>query len=124
MQIPSGILADSWGPRRTITMGCVVSAFGSVLFGLAHTLPMAYVGRFLVGLGVSVIFIPILKIITEWFDRKRFAAMSGITLLVGNAGALLAATPLAIMADRIGWRAASERENRCAGNAARCGHSV
>ena len=93
MQIPSGLLADSLGPRRTIALGCMVSAVGSGLFGLANGLTMAYVGRFLVGLGVSIIFVPILKICTEWFDRKRFAAMSGLTLLVGNTGALLAATP-------------------------------
>lgn len=106
MQIPAGILADSLGPRRTITMGCCVSAAGSVFFGLAGGIFTAYVGRFLVGLGVSIIFIPILKICTEWFDPKRFAAMSGTTLLVGNSGALLAATPLALLADHIGWRAA------------------
>lgn len=87
MQIPSGILADSWGPRRTITMGCVVSAGGSVLFGLAHSLPMAYAARFLVGLGVSVIFIPILKII---FCAPGFYILrSGPLSDTGPAGNLL-----------------------------------
>ena len=84
MQIPSGILADSWGPRRTITMGCVVSAGGSVLFGLAHSLPMAYAARFLVGLGVSVIFIPILKIITLSVRRDFISCGLGLSQILAR----------------------------------------
>lgn len=106
MQIPAGILADSFGPRRTIALGSVISGVGSILFGIAPVMIYAYLGRFLVGLGVSIIFIPILKLCTEWFEGKRFAAMSGLTLLVGNSGALLASTPLAMMANRLGWRMA------------------
>ena len=106
MQIPAGILADSLGARRTVTIGSFIAGAGSFLFGFASGITVAYIGRFLVGLGVSVIFIPILKICTEWFEPKKFAAMSGLTLLIGNTGALLASTPLALMADRLGWRTA------------------
>lgn len=106
MQIPAGILADSLGARRTVTIGSFVAGAGSFLFGFAPGITTAYMGRFLVGLGVSIIFIPILKICTEWFEPKRFAAMSGLTLLIGNTGALLASAPLALMANKVGWRAA------------------
>jgi sugar phosphate permease len=106
MQVPAGLLADSLGPKRTIALGSVISSVGSILFGFAPGITVAYLGRFLVGLGVSVIFVPILKIFTEWFEPRRFAAMSGLTLLVGNTGALLASTPLAFMANCLGWRMA------------------
>ena len=32
MQIPTGMLCDAWGPRRLLTTGAAVAAFGSVLF--------------------------------------------------------------------------------------------
>ncbi len=35
MQIPTGILADSWGPRRLLTFGALGSAVGAVLFALS-----------------------------------------------------------------------------------------
>jgi len=104
MQVPAGLLADSLGPRWTIFVGMVISGTGSLIFGWAPSLAVAYLGRFLVGLGVSVIFVSILKIVSHWFSPRQFGTMSGITLLVGNAGAVLAATPLAYVVTMWGWR--------------------
>ena len=67
MQFPSGILADYLGPRKTITYGCLLAGLGSIIFGLAPSLPILYLGRFLLSLGVSVVFVSILKIQTHWF---------------------------------------------------------
>src|SRR5574343_397425 len=41
MQIPTGILADTLGPRRILAVGGIVAGTGSFLFGLAPTLAMA-----------------------------------------------------------------------------------
>ncbi|MBW7926002.1 MAG: MFS transporter, partial [Burkholderiaceae bacterium] len=35
MQIPTGVLADTLGPRRILTLGGIVAGAGSLLFGLA-----------------------------------------------------------------------------------------
>ncbi|MGA8181447.1 MAG: MFS transporter, partial [Desulfobacterales bacterium] len=35
MQIPTGILADNWGPRRLLTTGAFVAATGILLFAMA-----------------------------------------------------------------------------------------
>ena len=105
MQIPAGILADTLGARKTITLGAIVAGAGSVLFGLAPSLPFAYAGRFLVGLGVSVVFIPILTINSRWFRPKEFATVTGLTAFVGNMGSILAQTPLVLLAALFSWRA-------------------
>jgi fucose permease len=34
MQIPTGLLADSWGPRRLLTAGALVAGVGSLSFAL------------------------------------------------------------------------------------------
>jgi MFS family permease len=60
MQIPTGVLADTLGPRRIVALGGVIAGIGSLLFGLADTLAAASAGRLLVGLGVSVTFISLL----------------------------------------------------------------
>ncbi|MGE5471511.1 MAG: MFS transporter [Bacteroidota bacterium] len=104
MQIPTGILADTLGPRRILALGCLLGGLGSFLFGWAPSLEMALLGRTLIGLGVSVTFIAMLKLIAVWFDERRFATMVGICMLIGNLGSVLAGAPLAALAQASGWR--------------------
>lgn len=104
MQIPTGILADTLGPRRILVLGGVIGGLGSFMFGMAPSLDIALVGRTLVGLGVSVVFIAMLKLIAVWFEESRFATIVGICMLVGNLGSVLAGAPLSALAQATGWR--------------------
>ncbi len=104
MQIPTGILADHLGPKKTVITGCMVAAIGSIMFSLSTNIPMAYLSRLLVGLGVSVVFLSILKIQANWFPAKDFASMSGLTSFIGSMGGLLAQAPLIALVGVIGWR--------------------
>jgi sugar phosphate permease len=104
MQIPSGILADTLGAKMTVTIGTILAGIGSIIFGFAPNIAIAFVGRLIVGIGVSVVFISILKIQTEWFYESEFGTMSGLTSFVGNMGGLLAQTPLAILVAVLTWR--------------------
>jgi sugar phosphate permease len=104
MQIPAGILNDSIGPRRTAIAGMVVAAIGSLAFAAATSLWFLYLGRFLTGLGVAVIFISVLTIQGSWFRPREFATMTGLNSVLGNLGAIMAATPLAFMVIAFGWR--------------------
>ena len=104
MQLPAGLLSDSWGPRKTITLFFFVAFSGSLLLGLAPSVVWAIVGRTLVGLGVAMLFVPTLKILAEWFHTREFAVMTGILMALGGVGSLTAAAPLAALSSWIGWR--------------------
>lgn len=104
MQVPTGILVDTLGPRRILLLGGIVGGIGSLLFGMAPDLEMALLGRTLIGLGVSVTFIAMLKIIAVWFDERHFASLVGLSMLVGNLGSVLAGAPLSWLAQTSGWR--------------------
>jgi predicted MFS family arabinose efflux permease len=104
MQVPTGVLVDTLGPRRILLLGGVVAGGGSLLFGSAESLNMALAGRTLVGLGVSVVFIAMLKIIAVWFEERRFATVVGMSMLIGNLGSVLAGAPLSYLAQATGWR--------------------
>ncbi len=104
MQIPTGVLVDTLGPRRILFLGGLVGGAGSLIFGLAPSLEVALAGRTLVGLGVSVTFIAMLKIIAVWFEENRFATLVGASMLVGNLGSVLAGAPLSALAQAAGWR--------------------
>ena len=104
MQIPTGILADRWGPRRLLTLGALVAAMGAVMFALAPSLAWASVGRLLIGGSVAVAFVGLLKVAASWFPSHRFALVSGLALLFGIVGAVFAGPPLRILVDHFGWR--------------------
>ena len=104
MQVPTGILVDTIGSRRILLAGGLIGGIGSILFGLAPSFAWAVAGRTLIGLGVSVAFIAMLKIVAVWFDERRFASVAGLCILIGNSGSILAGAPLSLMAQSIGWR--------------------
>lgn len=104
MQMPAGILADFYGPRRTVTYGLLVAAVGAFVFGYSDTITGLYVGRFLSSLGVSLIYVNIVKIHAEWFRLREFATMTGMVVVAGTVGILISSTPLALVVDLFGWR--------------------
>ena len=104
MQIPAGMLIDKFGPRRTVVCGTALAGVATILFSYSVSISMAYGSRLLVGVGVSVVFLSILKILDDWFPAKDFATMSGVTIFMGSMGGLLAQAPLLILIAYIGWR--------------------
>jgi sugar phosphate permease len=105
LQIPVGVLADTLGPRLILSVGSLIAAAGSLLFALAPAWELAAVGRTLVGIGVAVAFIAILKVSAVWFPANRFATLNGVTMFAGNLGAVIAGAPLAFVVTQTSWRA-------------------
>jgi sugar phosphate permease len=106
MQIPSGLLVDSVGPRKVTTWGCFVAAVGILIFAWGPNLWFAYLGRFLIGGSVAVAWVSCMKLAGNWFPSNRFATVTGVALLVGNVGGVLAGVPLSEVVSWFGWRAA------------------
>ncbi len=107
MQIPTGLLADRWGPRRLLTAGAAVAAAGTLLFATASTLALAGAGRLLIGAAVAVAFVAMLKLAAHWFAPRYFALTGGVALFAGIVGAVLAGVPLRLLVDAFGWRPVS-----------------
>lgn len=104
MQLPSGMLADTIGPRRLFSAGLLVAGVGSILFGYAPDVTWLLAGRGLVGLGVAVAFISVLKLIAAWYREDEFGTWVGVLMMAGNLGGVLAAAPLAWAIRVVSWR--------------------
>lgn len=105
MQLPSGILADSWGVKKTASVFTLLAAVGAILTGVSSNFTMVLIGRILIGIGVAMVYVPVMKVLAIWFRKNEFASMSGVLLAIGNIGALSAAGPLAFMAGILGdWQ--------------------
>ena len=104
MQVPTGIIADIWGPRRLLSTGALVAASGILLFAVAPNIWWANCGRFLIGGSVAVAWVSTLKLAGDWFPSKHFAMISGIALFFGLVGAVFAGPPLRLLIVAFGWR--------------------
>ena len=104
LQIPVGALSDTKGPRKTTTFFTLIAFLGSLLFGLANSFYLAVIARFFIGIGVSGVYIPTIKVLSRWFKKQEFATLTGTLFAIGNFGAMVSAYPLAMMVIIFGWR--------------------
>lgn len=106
MQIPAGIIADRIGTRVSVGLSAAIGGIGSIIFALAPDVFTASIGRFIIGFGVSFAFVGTLRAAGFWYRPEQYAQVSGWIILVGNLGAILAGTPLALALELISWRTA------------------
>ena len=104
MQIPTGLLADHWGPRRLLALGATVAGFGTLLFAVAPDAWWANTGRLMIGGSVAVAFVGMLKLAGHWLPPRQYALASGMALFCGIIGAVFAGVPLGLLVDAYGWR--------------------
>ena len=104
VQIPTGLFADRFGPRKVLAVGASLCAAGTLLFALAASVPWASFGRFIIGASAGVAFVSMLKLASHWMPSRHFAFASGVALFVGVMGATLAGAPLRALVDAFGWR--------------------
>jgi MFS family permease len=104
MQIPTGLIADRWGPRKLLAAGAGMAALGTALFALAPNLAWASAGRLLIGGSVAVAFVSMLKLASHWFTPRQFTLASGMALFVGIVGGVFAGVPLRLLVEALGWR--------------------
>ena len=104
MQIPVGVLIDSWGARRLLISGSLAAAAGTFLVGATTSFVLACAGRAVIGIATAVAWLVVLRLATHWFPSERFAMLTGLGLCFGNLGALVAQVPLRLLIEQFGWR--------------------
>ncbi|HOO89789.1 MAG TPA: MFS transporter [Syntrophales bacterium] len=104
MQIPITMYLDGIGPRISMTVLSLIAVIGAIVFSFGHSVPALVTGRVLMGIGMACNLMGPLKIITLWFTPRHFATLSAFVVSIGTVGNLIAATPLVLMAQSMGWR--------------------
>jgi len=104
MQIPAGLLMDSVGPRRLLSLASLSCALGTLLFGMADTIFAACIGRILIGFGASFAVVGCSKIAAVWFPPRRFALFMGLMVAVGMLGAAYSLSQVSEIIKIFGWK--------------------
>jgi MFS family permease len=104
MQVPGGILAAKWGPKKVLALGMVVSSIAVICTSVTTTLLEFSTLRLIVGGGMALVFAPGVVLISRLFGSGRsghgvalFNSANGIGGLIGLFGWILVALAL-------GWR--------------------
>jgi MFS family permease len=81
----AGAALDRFGARSAIPVGALTLGVGALLFGTGHP-ALAYLGRFLQGVGGAVAFIGAVYIVSRSFAPSSAATLIGATQMFGMAG--------------------------------------
>ena len=104
LQLPLGVWLDRYGSRRTDATLLLVAAIGCATFAAAQSPAMLWVGRALIGAGVSGALMAALKGYRFWYAPERQQQLAAWMLVVGTGGALVSTVPVQAMVQLIGWR--------------------
>ena len=104
LQLPVGMMMDKYGPRKILTVACILCVVGTYLFAATDFLLIAQFGRLLLGFGSAFAFVGVLRISASWLPEKAYATMVGLTSLLGMLGAVAGDVVMTFLSETIGWR--------------------
>ncbi|MFN3855473.1 MAG: MFS transporter [Phreatobacter sp.] len=104
MQFPVGWALDLYGPRRTVIPLMAVGAIGACLFPFASSATTGAIAMGLIGTGCAPMYMGALYVFARSHPPHRFGFLASVFIGFGSIGNLAGTTPLALSADRFGWR--------------------
>jgi len=103
MQIPVGVLLDRFGSRLLLLVGLALMTAGQLWFAFAGSFEVGLAARVLLGMGDAMIFTSLLRLVALWFRVRQAPVITQLSGMIGQLGAVAAATPLAAALSRFGW---------------------
>lgn len=104
VQMPVGYLVDRFGIRLLLTIAVLICSLSCLVFANANFIEAAVFSRVLLGFCSATAFIGALKLITVWFEPRKFALLVGITQALGMVGAAFGARLVPYLNHTIGWQ--------------------
>ncbi len=103
LQIPGGILAARWGPRRVLLTGLLVAFVAELCVSFSSRLIDIEILRFVTGAGLAFVFAPSIVIITR-VRGGRSGSGAGIVQSSFGVGGLLGLFGWTLLGSVAGWR--------------------
>ncbi|GAA4412197.1 MFS transporter [Advenella faeciporci] len=106
-QLPAGLALDTYGARKTEACLLLVAALGTVVYGMSSGMIGLFMGRFLIGMGVSVCLGAAFMALAQNFPMSRLPMLNGVMVALGGMGGVVVGTPLAALLQHYSWQAIS-----------------
>jgi MFS family permease len=104
MQVPGGILAAKWGPKKVSVIGVFLSSLSALGTSVMTTVPEIAILRFLVGAGMAFVFAPGVVIVARLLRGGKSGIGVGLYNSAYNVGGMLALFGWVVVAEATGWR--------------------
>lgn len=102
-QVPGGIIAARYGPKRTAIYGTLVASFAVLLTGFATDFVEIILLRFFVGMGMALFFAPGVVLIARYFRKNSEGLGVGTFNSAFYVGGAMGLFGWAILAEIVGW---------------------
>lgn len=103
-QLPLGVLLDRYDTRNVAALILLIAAAGALVFAFAQTPFMLWLGRGLIGLGVSACLMSAFRAYVALLPAEKLPLVNGLQLAFGGLGAITATAPVELLLPLIGWR--------------------
>ncbi|MGP8125922.1 MAG: MFS transporter [Nitrososphaerales archaeon] len=103
-QIPGGLLAARWGPKKVVVVGIFASSFAVLATSVCSTVPEIAALRFVVGAGMALVFAPGVVMVARLFRGERSGLGVGLFNSAYDAGGLVGLLGWIVIATATGWR--------------------
>ncbi|HUY51059.1 MAG TPA: MFS transporter [Streptosporangiaceae bacterium] len=103
MQVPTGLLADRYGPRRLLIAAAATMALAQLVFAVTPSYPAALLARAILGCGDALTFVSVLRFAAQDFAPRRFPLAVAVTSMLGLGGNIVATIPLTLLLRSAGW---------------------
>ena len=97
VQLFAGIIVDYLGSRIVLIFATLLCSLGCLLFIGSNHIFMIELSRYCLGAGAAFAIVISLTLTRNWFSKRQFAVLSGLTLTVGTLGAVFGGAPFDLL---------------------------
>jgi MFS family permease len=103
-QVPAGIIAAKYGPRKIAIYGIMIASTGALVTGLASNTSQITLLRFIIGLGMACFFGPSVILVSKYLGKESEGLGIGLLNSAHALGGIIGLFGWVILAEQLGWR--------------------
>lgn len=100
----AGTFIDRFSTRKLIIITLFFSSGGIALLAISNTVSVAFISRFLTGVGSAFCFLSCIKLASRWFPSRYVGIVVGVLVTMATAGGMVAQKPVTDLVSIFGWR--------------------
>ena len=104
-QVPAGIMAARFGPRKIAIYGIMIASSAALVTGLASDTTQIIVLRFIIGIGMACFFGPSVILVSKYLGKESEGLGIGLLNSAHALGGIVGLFGWVVLAEFVGWRA-------------------
>jgi MFS family permease len=104
-QVPAGIIAAKYGPRKIAIYGIMIASSAALLTGLVSDTTQIIILRFIIGIGMACFFGPSVILVSRYLGKESEGLGIGLLNSSHALGGIVGLFGWVVLAEFVGWRA-------------------